>query len=100
MSEFTPITRDIKVIHNAQSFFLKYPVAGIAEDIAEEANTKKGTEVDLSIISPLEVDLGLARFEGFERTNDQIWCGTFVLIPEEVPCPIPVAQFTVSEPHS
>lgn len=104
MSEFPPAKPDVEVILNAQSFFRKYPTTGwldnLADNVANEANTRKGAEVDLSVVEPVQVDLGLARFEGFERTNGQIWCGTFVLIPEEVPCPIPVAQFTVSEPQS
>lgn len=44
------------------------------ESVADEANTRKGAEVDLSVVEPVQVDLGLARFEGFERTNGQIWC--------------------------
>mgnify|MGYP001225630503 CR=1 FL=1 len=104
MSEFLPAKPDVEVILNARSFFLKYPTTDwlsyLVESVADEANTRKGAEVDLSVVEPVQVDLGLARFEGFERTNGQIWCGTFVLIPEEVHCPIPVAQFTVSEPQS
>lgn len=102
--EFRPVRPHVEIIRDVQSIILENHLdSNLLSGVAEEANVRRGAEVNLTILPPVcrpeQIEMGLARFDGFTRTEDQHWEGIFTLIPEEIPTAIPVDQFEVTEPH-